>query len=77
MRAYRCDACGEYTERELSIVFHDSLYSAGSIDLCPRCMTAVLDNIRSRVPPRYYEFEGVRKNFDEIERKLNLKSIKK
>lgn len=47
MIAYRCDVCGEYTERNLSIVFHDSLYSAGSVDLCPRCMSEAIDEFRN------------------------------
>ncbi len=74
MTAYRCDVCGEYTERDLTISFYDSLYSAGSVDLCPRCMTSVIDMIRGRVPSHYHE--EARKSFNEIERKLNLKSTK-
>ena len=74
MQTYRCDVCGEYTERNLSIVFHDSLYSAGSVDLCPRCMSVAIDEFRNHISSPYYG--EARKRFDEIETRLNMVTVR-
>ena len=74
MQIYRCDICGDYTEQELTVTFHDSLYSAGGVDLCPRCMEIVLDEFRKRISsPRYGEDC---KRIEQIKRSLKLTSVK-
>lgn len=74
MHAYRCDICGDYTERDLTVVFHDSLYSAGSVDLCPRCMEIVLDDFKRHISSPYYGKDLERIN--QIEKGLGIKTIK-
>ena len=70
MHAYRCDICGDYTERDLTVVFHDSLYSAGSVDLCPRCMEIVLDDFKKHISPSLYVKNL--KMIEQIEKRLKL-----
>lgn len=73
MQICRCDMCGDYTERELTVTFHDSLYSAGSVDLCPRCMAVMLDEFRRHISSPYYGKDLERIN--QIEKGLGLKII--
>lgn len=70
MQVYRCDICGDYTERDLTVVFHDSLYSAGSVDLCPRCMKIVLDDFKRHISPSLYVKNL--KMIEQIEKRLKL-----
>lgn len=74
MQIYRCDMCGDCTERDLTVTFHDSLHAAGSVDLCPRCMEIVLDEFRKRISSPYYGEDC--KRIEQIERRLKLTSIK-
>ena len=70
MQVNRCDMCGDYTERELTVTFNDSLYLAGSVDLCPRCMGIVMDEFRKHISSPYYGEDC--KRIEQIERKLKL-----
>lgn len=74
MQICRCDMCGDYTERELTVTFHDSLYSAGSVDLCPRCMEIVLDEFRKHISSPYYGEDC--KRIEQIGEKLGLADAK-
>lgn len=74
MQVYRCDICGDYTERDLTVVFHDSLYSAGSVDLCPRCMEIVLDEFVKHNSSLYYSKDY--KRIEQIKKKLKLTTEK-
>ena len=74
MQICRCDMCGDYTERELTVTFHDSLYAAGSVDLCPRCMAVMLGDFKRHISSPYYGEDLERIN--QIEKGLELTTKK-
>lgn len=74
MQICRCDMCGDYTERELTVTFHGSLYAAGSVDLCPRCMAVMLDDFKRHISSPYYGEDLERIN--QIEKGLELTTKK-
>lgn len=73
MHAYRCDICGDYTERKLSISFYISIYKVGRVDLCPRCMAVMLDEFKRHISSPYYGEDLERIN--QIEKGLGLPDV--